>query len=662
MKLPSTKEMKKSISLPLITKKYKILSEESKKELLLYTSDSLSQKANKIAEIKIYLKDDFNKGDVDNEFMKDIEIEYAEQYLTKMGLFPNKKLINQLLRIKPIENCEFHLSNEVAYINDKMKETKVMHIYPLANENNTFKSLNINKSKNKIINKKIELNNVESVIKFHRKKKDPEKEAISNIKKLNARKRNDLIFNKEKVDSLIAQAKEDIIEVKYFNTKDIVINVDLSPDNIRNNYIIYKKNKGQNAENRFFYGRGRFNNISKSVSLRKNILNDPKYVFPVNTISHLTNEILTEINEPLETKIEIIIKDMNYILDNFPINDFIDVGKNKEKEKVGENNPNFLYKITLDKYNDILTVLKILHSPTTFKLVGLTLNLIYWIVFGSGNNIQIDNNTKQLIYLKILKEIEILVENINDTKILYEVLLPLLIIMIRIEADVYFSRKFIHLFKNNENKKKSMDLINEIITEIYDKHGYMNSFVTVAGKSKELKEKMTKNLLPRFKNKLFATSNFIEQIFNNDTSDLLMKTNEINTKDAENEIEQRKNFIIEQKVKFFGDFLNKINNNLSKRHLNPIFSIRNNSNINDSKNISGNASMVNIRRFKTSLNPIIPNNKNINIDINNDNSNNLNERYHIKNNNKRSINKFDQSNKSTETRNTLFPNESKINE
>ena len=57
--------------------------------------------------------------------------------------------------------------------------------------------------------------------------------------------------------------------------------------------------------------------------------------------------------------------------------------------------------------------------------------------------------------------------------------------MTRIEADVYFSRKFIHLFKNNENKKKSMDLINEIITEIYDKHGYMNSFVTVAGKSKE---------------------------------------------------------------------------------------------------------------------------------------------------------------------------------
>ena len=657
MKLPSLKEMKKSPSLPLISKKYKILNEESKKELLLYTSDTLSQKANKISEVKIFLKDDFNKGDIDNDFMKDIEIEYAEQYLTKLELFPTKKLIQKLLKIKPIESCEFHLANEMIYINDKPKETKVIHIYPSMNENSVFKSINLNKNKNNnIINKKIELNNIESVIKFNKKKKDPEKEAVVSIKKINKNSKNDLVFNKEKVDSIIVQAKEDIIEAKYFNTKDIVINVDLSPDNIRNNYIIYKKNNGQNAENRFFYGKGRFNNISKSVSLRKNILNDPKYIFPVNTVSHLTKEILSEINEPLETKIEIIIKDMNYILDNFPINDFINIGKNKEKEKVGEYNPNFLYKINLHEYNDILIVLKILHSSTTFKLVGLTLNLIYWIVFGSGNNIQIDNNTKQLIYLKILKEIEILVENINDTKILYEVLLPLLIIMIRIEADVYFSRKFINLFKNRENKIKSMNLINEIITEIYDKHGYMNSFVTVAGKSKELKEKMNKNLLPRFKNKLFATSNFIEQIFNNDTSDIIMKK-EMKNQNKQNEIEQRKNFIIEQKINFFGDFLNKINNNLEKRHLKPIFSIKTKNNSTEFKNISANASMVNVRRFKSPLNYILLKNQNIN--YTNDNIDNTIERYQIKNEIKLRNNKYDLSNKSTETKNTLMPNESK---
>ena len=654
MKLPSLKEMKKSSSLPLISKNFKILSDESKKELLSYNSDNLSKKANKISEIKIYLKDDFNKGDIDNEFMKDIEIEYAEQYLTKMELFPNKILIQKLLRVKPIENCEFHLANEIIYINDKPKEVKVIHIYPPSTENIFFKSLNINKINNNIINKKIQLNNVESVIKFNKKKKDPEKEAVNSIKKINKKNKFDLIFNKEKVDSMIIQAKEDIIEAKYFNTKDIIINVDLSPDNIRNKYIIYKNNKGQNAENRYFLGNGRFNKISKSASLRKSILNDPKFIFPVNTVSHLTKEILKEINEPLETKIEIIIKDMNYILDNFPINDFINIGKNKDKEKVGENNQNFLYKINLKEYNDILIVLKILHSPTIFKLVGLTLNLIYWIVFGRGNNIQIDNNTKQLIYLKILREIQILVENINDNKILYEVLLPLLIIMIRIEADIYFSRKFIFLFKNQQNKIKCMNLINEIITEIYDKHGYMNSFVTVAGKSNELKEKMNKNLLPRFKNKLFATSNFIEQIFNNDTSDILMQK-EIQNQKSKNEIEQRKKFIMEQKIDFFSNFLNKINNNLSKRHLKPIFSIRNNSKYNgEFNNISSNSSIINVKRFKTPLNSIsLNNNKNKNISINIDTEN---ERYKNKEN---SPNIF---NKKYETKNTLIQNESKSNE
>ena len=672
----SNKEMQKSSSLPLITKKYKIISEESKKELLLYTSDTLCQKVNKINEIKIYLKEDFKKTDVDNEFMKDIEREYAEQYLIKLDYFPTKKLIQKLLKIKPIESCSFHLANEVVYINDKRKETNVLHIFPSSNENNFYQSLNLSKNKSNVMNKKMNLKHIESVIKFNKKKKDPQKEAVSAIKQTNIINKNDLVFNREKIDSMIEQAKDDIVEAEFFNTKNLEINVDLSSENIRNNYIIYKKNNGQDASSRFFEGRGRFTNISKSCSLRKNILNDPKYIFPVKNVINLTREILAEIEEPLETKIEIIIKDMNYILDNFPINDFINInaGKNKEKEKVGENNPNYLYKINLDEYNDILEVLKILHSPPAFKLVGLTLNLIYWIAFGTNNSIQIDNNTKQLIFLKIIKEIENLVENINNTKILYEVLLPLLIIMIRIEADVYFSRKFINLFKNKENKTKAMNIINSIITEIYDKHGYMNSFVTVAGKSRDLKEKIYKNLLPRFRNKLYATSNFIEQLFNNDTSDIINKDKDKNNTDNENEIKQKKNFIVEQKMNYFSYFLKKINNNMSKRHLKPIFSVRGKDVF---KNLSVNSSNINVKRYKTPLlkmdeireeiNDDISNSINFNANmsnvscnvieikkINNNNNENKNRRYRLKNyfNHKSSTN--------NETKNTVCSNENCI--
>ena len=695
MKPPTSREFKKSTSLPLIKKKYKILSEESKKEIQLFTVDSLSRQVDKVREIKIYLNNDFHKGAVDLEFLKDIENEYAEQYLTKMGFLPTKNLIKKLLILKPIENCDFLLTDERVYVNDKYKEAKIIHIYPSPINNFTSNNIpsskspnnNIKNHKSYVINKKMPLKNVESVIKFKIKKRDLHKEQINIIKNNNILPRGDLVFNQENVQNLIGDAKEDIKVVKYFHTNS-PIDIDLSPQNIRDNYIIVKKTKEDNNYNRFYNGRGRINNISKSSAYRKNILNDPKYVFPVNTVENLNNEILEEINEPLETKVEVIIKDMNYILDYFPIDDFINIGK-VEKEKIGENDKDFNYKINLDKYQDIIYVLKLFHSPQVCKLIGLTLNLIYWIVFGSSNNIQIDGNTKQLIFLKILDEMEIITEKIENKKILYEVFIPLLIIMLRIEADVYFSRKFKNLFL--KNKKRCIELINEIITEVYDKHGYMNSFLTIAGKSKELKEKMVKKSLPRFKNKLFATSNYIEQIFNNDTSEIVEQFNFKNTENInKDEVENKKNFIKEQKVKFIGHFLNKINNNLCKRRLKPIFSIRRR--VGESENISSSASMINVKRFKsTALNQIIfkgNNNSMINLEQNDYNSknndlddikekendiddNNIDESdtfkdeekediFEINDGNQNKISKFDLSYKTTETKNTLVPNESKV--
>ena len=699
MKLPELKEMKKSTSLPQIKKKFKILSEESKKELLLFTSNSLSHQMDKVREIKIFLNNDFHKGSVDFEFLKDIENEYAEQYLSKMGFLPTKYYIKKILETRPIESCDFLLSEEKVYMNDNYKDVKVIHIYPTSLNNlDSRNNMSYSKSpgnknqKSMVFNKKMNLKNIESVIKLRKKKIDLHKIAVSEIKNNNILPRNDLVFNQENVQNLIGKAKEDIKEAKYFNTKE-KINVDLSTQNIRNTYIINNKTKEDNNYNRFYNGRGRISNISKSSGFRKNILNDPKYIFHINSIENLTNEILDEVNEPLQTKVEVIIKDMNYILDHFPIDDFINIGK-LEKERILENDKDFNYKINLDKYEDILFVLNILHSQPVYKLTGLTLNLIYWVVFGSDNNIQIDSNTKQLIFLKILDEMEVISEKIENKKILYEVFIPLLIIMIRIEADVYFSRKFEKLF--HENKKKCMEFINEIITEIFDKHGYMNSFLTITGKSKELKDKMIKRALPRFKNKLYATSNYIEQIFNNDTNQIFGKDNE-KDKEKDNfldiitkkEIEQRKNFIKEQKVNYINNFMNKINTNLTRRRLKPIFNIRRRE-----ENIPPPAlnSMINVKRFKsTVLNQLIfkPNNNSmINFETISKNKNN-NENIEKKNNNdeevkeeesedesdkieeKQDINEIDSekknnkigksdlSYKSTESKVTLFQNDSK---
>ena len=157
------------------------------------------------------------------------------------------------------------------------------------------------------------------------------------------------------------------------------------------------------------------------------------------------------------------------------------------------------------------------------------------------------------------------------------------------------------------------------------------------------------------------------------------------------EIEQRKNFIKEQKVNYINSFMNKINTNLTRRRLKPIFNIRRRE-----ENIPPPAlnSMINVKRFKsTVLNQIIfkPNNNsminfenvtnsknknnNENIEKNNDNDeeekeeesedelDKIEEKQYIneidsdKKNNK--IGKSDLSYKSTESKVTLFQNDSK---
>jgi hypothetical protein len=207
-----------------------------------------------------------------------------------------------------------------------------------------------------------------------------------------------------------------------------------------------------------------------------------------------------------------------------------------------------------------------------YRLVCITSNIIYWITFGNQNNIQIDMSTKEYLYLKLLTQIDLINSNLKDIKLLSKIFIPLEIIIIRIEVDNYLSRKFIHLFNENDsnskNKEKIMITVNNLITEIFDKHGYMNSFETICGSREDFNKKFTKNLLPRFKKKIYATSNIIEQLFNNDKSDI--------AKSSMEDIKQRQEFIMGPKVNFFNSYLQKINNNLKKRNLAPLFTVSNN--------------------------------------------------------------------------------------
>ena len=205
-----------------------------------------------------------------------------------------------------------------------------------------------------------------------------------------------------------------------------------------------------------------------------------------------------------------------------------------------------------------------------YRLVCLTLNLIYWVIFGNQNDIQIDINTKEYLYLKLLNQIDLINSKLVDIKLLSKIFIPLEIIIIRIEVDNYLSRKFVHLFDEytKKNKENIMIKVNNLITEIFDKHGYMNTFETICGTRNDFNNKFMKNLMPRFRKRIFDTSNMLEQLFNKDKI--------VIEKDNMENIKERQEFILGPKVDFFNSYLNRINYKLKKRNLAPIFTISNN--------------------------------------------------------------------------------------
>ena len=526
------------------------------------------RKMSKIIEIRIYLKATFHKTDIDDNFIRDLEIEYAEQYLNKMEYIPSKENIKKLLLLKPIEHCDFHLSTENVEVYGSDKQVKVIHIYP-NNNNNIGKENSKEKLKYFLSNQDFEevMKKNEKKAKNRKLKEDPIEKIKSNDKNIDS-----LIYNKEMVDNLFAKARDDILDKQLYSSANMAMNIDLSIENIRKNFIILPNNDYNSSDNRIFNTKGKFLNISKVSSNKKNILNDNKYQFPILGVENLDKDTIKEITKPLETPIEVIMKDINYILDNFPIEGLVSIDGNKD-EIPGKNisNDNMHYKISVGTKQELISIYKHLQTQCVYRIVGLTMNLLYWIIFGQVRRIQIDKSTKQCIYIKLLKEIQLAQSCFINKRLYIKIFFPLLIIIIRIEAENIFSRKFKLLFKDDKNKIEAMKKANDVISEIFDPHCYYNTFTIMSGNAGVLKHKTSKNLFPRYKEKVFATSNLVEQMFNNDNRDI---DNSKRTKYENKELENRKKYIMNYKIDFFSDMLDRVNMNLKKRNLEPIFSVK----------------------------------------------------------------------------------------
>ena len=133
MKLPLIKSS--NINSPkLLNNKFKIVDDINKPKD--NRQESFLKRIKEIQEIKIFLSQNFNAYDVDENFIKDMEIEYAEQYLNKLEMLPTKHLIKKILILRPLEKCDFYLTSEVVKSNEGDKQAKIVHIYPNTVETN----------------------------------------------------------------------------------------------------------------------------------------------------------------------------------------------------------------------------------------------------------------------------------------------------------------------------------------------------------------------------------------------------------------------------------------------------------------------------------------------------------------------------------------------
>ena len=370
MKLPNIEQINKQKKHSLINEKFKIIP-ETKTQSTSIKTNSFFSRMKEIKEIKIYLKDKFIQKEIDDQFLTDIEKEYAEQYLLKMKEFPTKNLINKILRLCPLKNCDFQLYDEAIYINYDEKNVKSLHIFPVferkTKKMNFFRNYNINIINTNKNNKSIfdnsnhnrnntitYSNNNISLYKFNRLNKSKKNKHnhlsietspsfenfLSSEGNINSKKspinRNknfkienniltntntDLLYNREKIDELFAKYRENVTNLQLFSNKKSGIKVDLSPEIIRQKYL----SSESNWSNKTFENKGKLSKISKSILSYKNVLNNEKYFFDLIKVKNLTTEIIQEIKEPINPQIELIIKDVNYILDNFPFDEFIHI-------------------------------------------------------------------------------------------------------------------------------------------------------------------------------------------------------------------------------------------------------------------------------------------------------------------------------------------------
>ena len=477
------------------------------KRMLKYTEDNLTEiEANlkKITDLKIYLRRNVNRSDLNEQFIARLSKEYAALFLEKIGIKATPVNVEKLIKLRPLENCEYQL------VEDKLKgkSVKVLQIFPNKESKNTSNIANIQKG--------LTMNNFENIMrKTELVANSSIEESNTLIKKKEVSKEEMQLYQPQSVDLLLHKAKDGIEDKKLFVKSQGEIEqqskcFDLRIETIRKKYInpssqiIINNREDISAA-------AKFQNIDKVA--KKEIINNKAFEFPFLDLP-MSKEYLTEVTKPFELSIEVIVKDINYILDNFPVDQLIQIDELPQVQNPKDpNKVSDFKKIKTINKKDLLAMYKLIQSEPVYRLIGLFINLAYWSIFGHVNRIQIDRFTKQQLLFKVLEEQNSIEMSFSNKARFSKIFMPIFLLILRIESESIFLRKFKEYFEHEEVKDKAVEKINELITTIFDPNCYYNTFTFLGYDVTKLKHKMNHNLYPNYKKKINATSNLVNQLF-----------------------------------------------------------------------------------------------------------------------------------------------------
>jgi hypothetical protein len=247
-------------------------------------------KLKKIVDLKIYLRSNLSRIDIDESFIKRLSYEYANQFLEKADISANPYNIEKLLQIRPFESCDFQMITDTI----GKKNVKILQIFP----NREVKQGNMLANLQKSLSND-EFENI--MLKTAKIAKEGADDKITAIKKKQVTKEEMLLFQPDTVELMIHKAKEGIEDRKLYLQSHGLIEqqikgFDLSIESIRKKYINPSSQIIINS-NEATTGAAKFQNIDK-VS-KKEIINNPEFEFPYLEVK-LSKDILQEINKPLE--------------------------------------------------------------------------------------------------------------------------------------------------------------------------------------------------------------------------------------------------------------------------------------------------------------------------------------------------------------------------